>query len=529
MARAVSGGLGVGVVVASLWNAACGGPTTSGPNEAVPSPRLLPLSAVTAPQPVGGDVIDVAAAVRLGKAFFWDVQVGSDGLTACATCHFHAGADNRRRNTIHPGPNAAFESVPGPGETFGGAAIRGDDVVGSQGIPSGLFVALPRSPRSAVDECRLQPGPPFGRHAQVTARNSPSVIGAVYYRDVFWDGRAHNVFNGLDPFGPTGNGSGLRTRIENASLASQAVGPPNNAVESACAGRAFDGPGSLGSKLLARPPLQFQVVAADDGVLGDLSNAPATGLRCAEGPCSYGQLVEEAFGPELARDAEAQFARIWGQALLAYESTLVPDQTPFDRHLAGSSGALTESERLGLSVFQGKAGCAECHAGTELSDATVDFAARQGLLNRDGGDQGFHNIGVRPTDEDLGRAALGPGGVSFSASGSPRDRGAFKTPGLRNVALTAPYFHNGSKATLAEVIEFYARGGEFANPELSTLMRRFSVDQAEIDGLVDFITRGLTDCRVQKERAPFDHPSLPFADGTSLPAVGAGGHGSCPP
>jgi cytochrome c peroxidase len=519
----------VALVVASSWAAACGGDLGSGPS-APPRPSgLIPLSEVRIPAPAGGDVIDVAAAVRLGKVLFWDVQVGSDGRTACATCHFHAGADNRRRNTIHPGPNGAFESVAGPGEVFGGDAIRGDDVVGSQGVPRGLFVALPSSPGSAVDECRAFPGAPFAGHSQVTARNAPSVIGAVHYRETFWDGRAHHVFNGLDPFGPTANAAGRRTHIANATLASQAVGPPNNEVESACAGRSFDGPGSLATKLLARAPLQFQAVAPDDGILGTLSNAPANGLRCANGPCSYAQLVGEAFGPELARNAESSFARIWGQALQAYESTLVPDQTPFDRHLAGVPGALTASELLGLTVFQGKAGCAECHAGTELSDATVDFAERHGLLNRDGGDQGFHNIGLRPTEEDLGRAGLGPGAVPFSASGSPRDRGAFKTPGLRNVALTAPYFHNGSKATLAEVIEFYALGGEFPNREQSTLMRRFSVDHAESQGLLDFMAQALTDCRVQQEQAPFDHPSLPFANGSSLPAVGAAGRDTCPP
>jgi cytochrome c peroxidase len=355
------------------------------------------------------------------------------------------------------------------------------------------------------------------------------VIGAVFYRQSFWDGRAHDVFNGLDPFGASGNAGGVRTRITNASLASQAVGPPNSEVESACSGRGFDGPGSLGAKLLARPPLRLQTVDASDSVLGAYSNAPGTGLRCPGGaPCSYAELIADAFGPALAAEAEGEFSRIWGQAVQAYESTLVPDRTPFDRHLAGAPDALTESERLGLTVFQGKAACMECHAGAELSDATVDFAARNGLLNRDGGDQGFHNIGVRPTEEDLGRAAPGPRGIPFSTSGSARDRGAFKTPSLRNVALTAPYLRNGSKATLAEVVEFYAIGGEFANPERSSLMRPLSLDRQEVEGLVAFMTHGLTDCRVERRQAPFDHPSLPFPDGTTLLAVGAAGTGACP-
>ncbi|HET7294828.1 MAG TPA: cytochrome c peroxidase [Vicinamibacteria bacterium] len=517
------------VAAAALGAGGCGGDIPPAAPSGAEGPRLVPLSAVSVPSPVGSDVVDVAAAVRLGKVLFWDVQVGSDGRTACATCHFHAGADNRLENTIHPGPNGAFENVPGPGTLFAGGSLRGDDAVGSQGVVRALFVALPASSQSAADECRQQSAPPFGRSRQVTARNSPTVIGAVFYRQNFWDGRAHDVFNGVDPFGTTGNAGPTRTRIGNASLASQAVGPPNSEVESACSGRAFDGPDGLGAKLLARPPLQFQVVDPSDAVLGSYSNAPGTGLRCPGGTaCTYAQLIAEAFGPALAADAEGQFARIWGQAVLAYESTLVPDQTPFDRHLAGAPDALTESEHLGFEVFQGKAACAECHAGPELSDATVDFAARNGLRNRDGGDQGFHNIGVRPSEEDLGRAAAGPRGIPFSLSGSPGDRGAFKTPGLRNVALTAPYFHNGSKATLADVMEFYVLGGEFANPERSSLMRPLSLNRAEMEGLLAFMTHALTDCRVERQRAPFDHPSLPFPDGSTLPAVGAAGTGPCP-
>jgi cytochrome c peroxidase len=513
------------LLVAAAWGASCGQTNPAGPTTAETSPRLLPLSAVTVPRPTGGDVVDEAAAVRLGKALFWDVQAGSDGQTACATCHFHAGADRRRRNTIHPGPNGAFEDVPGPGAIFAGGSIRGDDAVGSQGVARGIFVGLPSSPRSAIDECLSQPAPPFGRDRQVTARNSPSVIGAVFYRENFWDGRAHHVFNGVDPFGPTGNAPDQRTNIANASLASQAVGPPNNEVESACAGRGFDGHAGLGAKLLGRPPLQFQYVDPTDGVLGAYSNAPGNGLRCGSEPCTYGRLVADAFGAALAMEAEGQFARLWGQAIQAYEATLVPDQTPFDRHLAGASDALDESERLGLTLFE--ANCASCHAGSELSDATVEFAQRNGLRNPDGGDQGFHNIGVRPTDEDLGRAALGPGGVSFSASGSFRDRGAFKTPGLRNVALTAPYFHNGSLATLAEVVTFYTIGGVFANPERSSLMVPFSIDAPGMQGMLAFMTHALTDCRVERQRAPFDHPSLPFPDGELLAAVGAEGTGPC--
>src|SRR5262249_1461254 len=68
------------------------------------------LSTEPVPVPVGGDIVDQAAAIRLGKALFWDVQVGGDGKTSCATCHFNGGADNRTFNTLNPGPDNIFGS-----------------------------------------------------------------------------------------------------------------------------------------------------------------------------------------------------------------------------------------------------------------------------------------------------------------------------------------------------------------------------------------------------------------------------------
>jgi cytochrome c peroxidase len=351
----------------------------------------------------------------------------------------------------------------------------------------------------------------------------------VFYVQGFWDGRASEKFNGVDPFGATGNAAGNAADIDNASLASQAMGPPVSDVESACAGRVFSGPGSLATKLLARPPLQNQLVDPSDSVLGTLSAAPANGLVCDGRPCTYASLIADAFGDALAVEAESRFGRIWGQAIQAYEATLVPDQTPLDRYLAGDAAALRPAEKEGLELFRGKAECSECHAGPELTDASYTFAAARGLMNEDGGDQGFHHIGVRPPAEDLGRAAVGPKGVSFSQSGSPRDRGAFKTPSLRNVKLTAPYFHNGGKATLSEVVIFYGAGVDFPNgPELASHIQPDLFTPAEASLLLAFLTNALTDCRVEKEHAPFDHPSLPLPGGQPLPSVGAAGTGPCP-
>lgn len=496
---------------------------------AVRSVNLAPLSSVPVPQPVGGDIVNQDAAVRLGKALFWDQQTGGDGQIACANCHFRAGVDKRVVNTIHPGPNGIFEVVPGPGETFGGFTFSGpfgpDDVVGSQGIVGSSFISIDPDPANAADICAPLDDGTFFPHRRVTGRNTPPMIGAVFNVDNFWDGRANSIFNGFDPFGDTGNaafpGGFAGGLVDNGSPASQAVGPPNNDVEMSCAGRTFNGSNSLAEKLLARTPLGLQQVSKADSVLGgDLSAFPANGLIK-----SYQELIDDAFGPTsaIATDAVNRFSRIWGQAVQAYVSTLVPDETPLDRFLAGDKTALTRSQRRGLGIFTGKGQCSKCHAGPELTDASHTFLAKKGEINEDGGDQGFHNIGVRPTEDDLGRAGLGPNGVSFSESGAAADRGAFKTPGLRNVKLTGPYFHNGGKATLEAVVDFYSRGGDFANAEKAKRIKILGLDARKQQELVDFLRNGLTDLRVECEQAPFDHPSLDVPNGPALPAVGAAG------
>jgi cytochrome c peroxidase len=274
---------------------------------------------------------------------------------------------------------------------------------------------------------------------------------------------------------------------------------------------------------MARPPLQLQLVSPTDSALGSISAWPAKGLAV-----SYSDLVAAAFGPGAAAAAVDDFSSLWGQAIAAYESTLIPDETPLDRFLAGNKGALTASQQKGLGVFTGKAACTKCHAGAELTDASVSFAAKNGLINSDRGDQGFHNDGVTLTAQDPGRAGSGPTGASFSVSGAAADRGAFKTPGLRNVALTAPYFHNGGTATLADVVDFYDRGGDYPNAEKSKLMKTLGLGASDKAALVDFLQNGLTDCRTASEAGPFDHPSLDVPDGPSLTATGAAGTGPCP-
>src|SRR5262249_62381257 len=140
-------------------------------------------------------------------------------------------------------------------------------------------------------------------------------------------------------------------------------------------------------------------------------------------------------------------------------STLISDQTPFDRFMAGDKNALTSNQQKGLGRFTGKGQCSKCHAGAELTDASVNFYMKNGPINEDGGDQGFHNIGVRPPAEDAGRAGLGPNGVSFSESGSEGGHGGFKTPGLRNVGVRAPPFGHAGQKDPAAARGRSSRGG----------------------------------------------------------------------
>jgi cytochrome c peroxidase len=495
--RLASAGLGLMAVGAAL--VAIVGSTTGATFASGGSGNLAPLSTVAVPQPIGGDIKNTPeaklAAVRLGKALFWDEQVGGDGAQACATCHFSAGADSR-------------------------PAKRADGIMGSFGVVHAQFVKI----GTGADVCTIDQ--PATRN--ITGRQAPSVINAVFNRDNFWDGRANHNFNRTDPFGATGNtaaqvngplvSTGL---IGNGSLASQADGPADNDVEMSCAGRHFNGAGSLGAKMLAATPLAGQTVSAQDSVLGSLAAGPNAGLKV-----KYQDLINAAFNGSVASNAQDHFTSIFGQAVQAYESILVSDHTPMDMYLAGNKSALTNNQVTGLGIFQsGKGNCAVCHAGPEMTDASVNFFAQNGALNKDGGDQGFHNTAVSNSavaGADLGRGNKGPSGVSWSVSGSAADKGAFKTSSLRNIGLTAPYFHDGSAATLTDVVNFYARGGNFANAgSKSSLMKTISFSTSDVNALVDFMQNGLTDCRVKNQLAPFDHPSLDSFD-IHLDATGGG-------
>ena len=174
--------------------------------------------------------------------------------------------------------------------------------------------------------------------------------------------------------------------------------------------------------------------------------------RCGES-VELRAMFERAFGAASAGRPPVNMARI-ANALAAYERTLPRGNSPFDRYLyGGDESALSAAEQRGLKLFRdpAKANCAACHMIGEKYALFTD--------NR------FHNLGAGMSPEgeltDLGR---------YAVTKREGDRGAFRTPSLRNVAETAPYMHDGSLKTLKEVVDFYVGGGN-SNPYRDKMIR----------------------------------------------------------
>ncbi|HEY3186600.1 MAG TPA: cytochrome c peroxidase, partial [Solirubrobacteraceae bacterium] len=467
-----------------------------------------------------------------------------------------AGSDNRSRNQVNPhgpagftvqGPNAQLTAadfplhrLADPDDPASAVVSDSENVIGSQGVvPSTFRAILDGDPLDSQAFAPTDGAFNLGgvNVRRSTGRNTPSVVNAVFNFRQFWDGRAQNDFNGVNPFGARdaaarvgrANAAGaidkVAVSLTNASLASQATGPPGNPVEMSADGRTLS---DIGRKLLTLRPLGAQRVSASDSVLGDLVTASGRGLAT-----SYGELIRQAFEPEWWNADGAvtapngrnyslmqfNFPLFWGLAIQAYESTLVSDQTPVDRFLAGDASALSAEARQGMNVFAGQGDCMECHSGAALTSATVGEVAREGAVSvsaRGPHDTGFFNIGVRPQASDPGNGGADPFGAPLSiAMLAPQPpvaaaggvEGSFKTPGLRNVALTAPYFHNGGQMTLRQVVDFYGRGGDFNPAAGPNEIRPLGLNEADKDALVAFL-EALTDPRVRDQSAPFDHPQL---------------------
>ena len=445
------------------------------------------------------------------------------------------------------------------------------------------------------------------------ARNAPSVINAVFNYTNFWDGRANPHFNGQDPFGdqsPNGvivvhnPGEPLSFEpitMDNASLASQALAPIVSFSEMSFGDPSQQSPTDpsqpngrsipeIGKKMLGTSsqtghsitPLGLQTVHPKDSVLGGLSKAPYRGLNT-----TYKALIKAAFAEQywdsdevietpgiVFNQMEFNFGLCFGFSVALYESTLVADQTYFDQWMETGrfNPGFGTDELAGLNLFVNEGQCITCHAGPELTKASIRAAQGNKSLIRamamaEGNalfNNGFYNLAVTPTTDDIGRGSGDSFGnpLSFARqalfsrvenqefpfpilgnpfipaknenTGTPvctdansngvcetgeaifpefqrtAADGTFKTPGLRNSVLTGPYFHNGGMATLRQVVQFYNRGGNFCSfnrKDMAAGIKQLGLSEEQEEELVDFLV-SLTDERVVYQKAPFDHPEL---------------------
>lgn len=159
-----------------------------------------------------------------------------------------------------------------------------------------------------------------------------------------------------------------------------------------------------------------------------------------------------------------------GRRLASYVRSLLSGNSRYDRYMNGDRTALTEEEQRGLRLFTGRGMCLSCHDGPHLSDGRP------------------HNTGLawQPADERAGTPGRFLDRGAAAISGRTSEIGAFKTPTLREVARTAPYMHDGSLATLEEVVDFYDRGGR-ANPNLDREMRPLEFTEDAKRALVAFL------------------------------------------
>lgn len=213
-----------------------------------------------------------------------------------------------------------------------------------------------------------------------------------------------------------------------------------------------------------------RAASLEDQAVGPMANPIEMGnthdvvVQTVAGIDGYRPFFGRAFG-----DSEVTLDRI-ASAIADYERTRVSGNSRYDQWVdaddedPGYVSPLTEQEVLGQELFFGKALCATCHVGANFTDSL------------------FHNLGVgwdaaKGEFADVGRSAI---------SGNEAETGAFKTPGLRETTLHAPYMHDGSMATLREVMEHYNKGGN-ANPWLDPKMKPLGLTDAELDALVAFM------------------------------------------
>ncbi len=380
------------------------------------------------------------AKVVLGKILFWDEQLSSDDSVACGTCHLpeFGGSDPRTPAARHPGPDGIYATAD---DSRGSPGVVHQDVAGD-----------------------FQPVAGFGLQRQVTRRTANTTLGAAYHDNLFWDSRASTQFT--DP-------ETLQILIPySGALESQAVGPILSPVEMGHDGRTWQ---DVRNKLQAAQPLALATGLPADVVLALQQNP------------SYPQLFTAAFG-----DPAISAARI-AYAIASYERTQIPNDTPWDRFMAGNNNAMTPTEQAGWVLFQGAGRCNACHIEPTFHD-----------------DQS-HVLGLRPAREDYGLGAI---------SNMAFDDGAFKTPTLRNAGLRPRLFHNGQSPALGDATQatdpesvhnIYRNGGGVERTNLDPFLLPLSqlgVTNADMQTMLEFVRTALTDARCAQGLPPFDHPQL---------------------
>ena len=270
-----------------------------------------------------------------------------------------------------------------------------------------------------------------GIRGRMGHRNSPTLLNAMFNASQFWDGRA-------------------------GSLEEQARMPLTN-------------PDEMGNE-------------SNEQVIARLAAIP-----------EYEKGFREAFGSAPSIDS-------FSKAIASFERSLVSGNSPLDRYLAGDVNALSDSARNGLMLFRSKARCGVCHSFNQAFAAFATFPFLTDMNYRNTGVaakntefDSLSRLAMTASRDETGSAAAGLSKRErgselgrFLVSGNVLDIGAFRTPSLRNVGLTAPYFHDGSVATLAEVVKFYVKGG-IANPTRDWQLEPIALDESEQRDIVEFL------------------------------------------
>ena len=173
------------------------------------------------------------------------------------------------------------------------------------------------------------------------------------------------------------------------------------------------------------------------------------------------------------------------KAIAAFERTIVSMNSPYDRYRwGGDSSAISDSAKRGELLFSSseRGGCFQCHGGWNFSADPIRRNA--GSKDEKMARGGFFNTGVS--------AYLPPNRGLYERTQRPEDVGKFRPPTLRNIALTAPYMHDGSLATLEEVLDHYAAGGKLDHPNKSRILKPFRLTESEKHDLIEFL-ESLTD------------------------------------